>query len=85
LLPAPGFSLYETLASSKGISCKFYRLLPEKQWDVDLVHLEELIDENTAAILVNNPSNPCGSNYSKDHLAAILAIAEKHCVPVISE
>ncbi len=55
LIPRPGFSLYETLASSKGMDCKFYNLLPDKKWEVDLNHLESLIDDRTAAILVNNP------------------------------
>lgn len=55
LIPRPGFSLYETLASSKGIDCKFYNLLPENKWQADLNHIESLIDSNTSAILVNNP------------------------------
>ncbi|KAJ3339042.1 hypothetical protein HDU91_001079 [Kappamyces sp. JEL0680] len=54
------------------------------QWEIDLAHLESLVDENTAAILVNNPSNPCGSNYSHEHLESILKVAEKHGIPVIS-
>ena len=81
----PGFSLYETLASSKGIECKFYRLDPGKQWEVDLDHLESLIDENTACILINNPSNPCGSVYTESHLLAFIALAKKHGLPIISE
>jgi tyrosine aminotransferase len=63
-----GFSLYETLALSKGIKCKFYDLVPERQWEMDLGQLEGLIDGDTKAIVLNNPSNPCGSNYSRDHL-----------------
>ncbi|KAI8907200.1 pyridoxal phosphate-dependent transferase [Gorgonomyces haynaldii] len=85
LLPAPGFSLYETLASSKAIECKFYNLLPEKQWEMDLKHLESLIDSKTKCILINNPSNPCGSVYSKQHLLGLLDIAERHHLPVISD
>jgi len=85
LLPMPGFSLYETLASSKGIDCKFYPLLPEQNWQVDLEALEGLIDDNTAAILINNPSNPCGSNYSREHLLEILKTASRHSLPIISE
>lgn len=27
--------------------------------------MQSLVDDNTKAILVNNPSNPCGSVYSK--------------------
>lgn len=52
---------------------------------MDLEHLESLIDKNTAAIVVNNPSNPCGSVYSEQHLRDILAIAERNCVPVIAD
>lgn len=96
LLPQPGFSLYETLASSKGIECRFYNLLPDKMWEADIDHLDSLIDENTACILVNSPSNPCGSVYSKAHLLEILAgtqtrsclthkVAEKHSLPIISD
>ena len=45
---------------------------PDRSWEVDLDHLESLIDDRTKAIVVNNPSNPCGSVYSKEHLEAIL-------------
>jgi tyrosine aminotransferase len=58
---------------------------PERNWEVDLEHLESLIDEDTSAILVNNPSNPCGSNFTEAHLKDILAIAERNYLPVISD
>ena len=85
LIPKPGFSLYETLASSKGIDCKYYNLLPSKRWEIDLEHLESQIDANTACIVINNPSNPCGSVYSRQHLLDFLEIAEKHNIPVIAD
>ena len=52
---------------------------------VDLGHMESLIDHNTAAIIVNSPSNPCGSVFSPAHLKQILDIAERHKVPIIGE
>jgi tyrosine aminotransferase len=85
LVPMPGFSLYETLASSKGIECKFYKLLPQRKWEADLEHLESLIDQKTACIILNNPSNPCGSVYSEAHLKGFLRIAEKHNLPIIAD
>lgn len=85
LLPRPGFSLYGSLAATRFVEAKYYNLLPEKNWEADLAHMESLIDEKTSAILVNNPSNPCGSVYSREHLQAILAVAEKHHVPVIAD
>lgn len=36
------------------------------------------VDEHTKAILITNPSNPCGSNYSAEHLADIVGVARYH-------
>jgi tyrosine aminotransferase len=58
---------------------------PDRNWEIDLVQLESLIDQNTAAILINNPSNPTGSVFSKTHLLDILKVAEKHHIPIISD
>uniref|UniRef100_A0A8C6Z1X6 Tyrosine aminotransferase n=1 Tax=Nothoprocta perdicaria TaxID=30464 RepID=A0A8C6Z1X6_NOTPE len=85
LVPRPGFSLYKTLALSMGIEVKLYNLLPEKSWEIDLKHLESLVDEKTACLIVNNPSNPCGSVFSKSHLHKILAVASRQCVPILAD
>ncbi|CAG8434523.1 5337_t:CDS:2 [Diversispora eburnea] len=66
LLPRPGFSLYTTLAKSKGIECRYYDLL-------------------AICILINNPSNPCGSNFSSQHLESILAVAEAYKLVIITD
>uniref|UniRef100_A0A6G1SJ96 Tyrosine aminotransferase n=1 Tax=Aceria tosichella TaxID=561515 RepID=A0A6G1SJ96_9ACAR len=85
LIPRPGFPLYKTLTSVYGVQYKQYNLLADKNWSVDLKHLESLIDENTTAIIVNNPSNPCGSVYSREHLLEILELAERHRLPIIAD
>lgn len=85
LIPKPGFSIYGTLAEGFGIDCRSYNLIPEKNWEIDLNHLETLIDENTAAVIVTNPSNPCGSVFSKEHILEIISIAERHFVPIIAD
>ena len=33
--------------------------------------MDQLVDENTAAVIINNPSNPCGSVYSKAHISEL--------------
>ncbi|XP_050670137.1 tyrosine aminotransferase [Leptidea sinapis] len=85
LVPRPGFMIYRTLAHGLGIELKYYNLLPEEQWKVDLDDLESQINYNTAAIVVINPSNPCGSVYDKEHLSEILDIASRNCVPIIAD
>lgn len=85
LIPRPGFPLYKTLTSVYGVEYKQYNLLADKNWSIDLEHLESLIDENTAAIVINNPSNPCGSVYSAHHLLQILELAERYRKPIIAD
>ena len=58
---------------------------PERNWEVDLEHCQRLVDARTKAILINNPSNPCGSNYSAEHLRAIVRFAEKNRLPIVAD
>ncbi|OWZ14532.1 Tyrosine aminotransferase [Phytophthora megakarya] len=79
LLPKPGFPLYQALCEAHKIECRFYNL------KVDLDHMQSLVDQNTKAIVINNPSNPCGSVFTKPHLEKILALAELNKVPIIAD
>ena len=87
LLPEPGFSLYQTICRSRGIQCLYYNCLPEKSWEIDLTQLESLLKShsNIKALLVNNPSNPCGSAFSLQHMHNILRKAEQYKIPIISD
>ena len=61
---------------------------PKQNWEVDLEHLEKQLQEgggDIRAIVINNPSNPCGSVYSKQHLLDILAVVRKYRVPIIAD
>ena len=75
LLPKPGFTLYGTVAGSKGINVIPYELDSENNWEIKLDTVETILKINKEKIkawLINNPSNPCGSVYSKDHLESCL-------------
>ncbi|XP_030382218.1 tyrosine aminotransferase [Scaptodrosophila lebanonensis] len=85
LVPRPGFCLYKTLAEGMNIEIRYYDLLPDQEWRADLKQMESLIDENTAALLINNPGNPCGSVYDADHLKRMIDICERHYLPIIAD
>lgn len=85
LVPQPGFPLYQVITDSIGGYCRHYPLLPEREWECDLEAMERLIDQRTRAILINNPSNPCGSNFSLAHLQAITDLAARHGLPIIAD
>ena len=47
--------------------------------------MESQIDQETVAIVYNNPSNPCGSLFKKSHIQSLLLIAEKYRLPIIAD
>merc|ERR1711920_843168 len=85
LLPKPGFPLYQVLAEYYGVEVRYYNLKPEANWEADIAMIHSLYDENTCALMVCNPSNPCGAVFSRDHLKQILATAAHLQVPIIAD
>ncbi|EAY85493.1 hypothetical protein OsI_06873 [Oryza sativa Indica Group] len=85
LLPKPGFPLYESRTTFSNLEVRHFDLIPERGWEVDLEGVQAIADENTVAIVVINPSNPCGSVYSYDHLAKIAETARKLGLLIIAD
>eukprot|EP00949_MAST-11_sp_MAST-11-sp1_P000867 g867.t1 len=86
LLPSPGFALYETIARHYQVSCAFYPLIAEKGWEADIAKLRDLAASTSAKVLlINNPSNPCGSVYSKEHLEELVSVARDHGMVIIAD
>ena len=87
LLPEPCFSLYGTICDSYGIKVTYYRCVAERDWEVDLEDLKakHAASTNVKAVLLNNPSNPCGSSFTRAHVEAILATCDALRLPVIAD
>jgi len=99
LVPRPGFPLYEVIAQSHGASVLHYDVLPNQGWECDLDHMESVLNESRECtnsgdgnndkiirgILINNPSNPTGAVYSKEHLTQIARLAARYRVPIVSD
>lgn len=88
LIPKPGFPLYQVICESHGASVAHYDLDPNKHWQCNLEHMEELILSNNGrvrGVVVNNPSNPTGSVYTEHHLRQILGLAQRYQLPVIAD
>lgn len=69
LLPRPGYAYYHARATYSHLQVRYYDLLPEKGWEVDLDGIEKgIADKNTVAIVIINPGNPCGNVFTYQHL-----------------
>lgn len=85
LVPKPGFPLCLPICQNLGVELRHYELDPDNDFNIKLDTLESQIDEKTKFILVVNPSNPCGSVFSKEHMEEIIAVSEKHQVPIVAD
>lgn len=85
LIPSPGFPLYKTIALNLSAEARPYSLIPQNGWEIDFSSLESQYDSKTKLLVIVNPSNPCGSVYSKEHLLQILSWAESKKLPILSD
>ncbi|THU48350.1 hypothetical protein C4D60_Mb09t25300 [Musa balbisiana] len=85
LLPRPGFPYYEARAGFNGLEIRHFDLLPEKGWEIDLEAVEALADDNTVAMVVINPGNPCGNVFTYQHLAEVANTAKRLGIMVIAD
>ncbi|CBZ26087.1 putative tyrosine aminotransferase [Leishmania mexicana MHOM/GT/2001/U1103] len=85
LMCAPSFPHYKSVCDSYGIECRYYYLDPSKSWECDLQAAAGMVDSRTKAFIIINPSNPCGSNFSRVHVSDIIDFCQHHQIPLISD
>jgi aspartate aminotransferase len=82
LVPDPGFVSYTALshiAGGRAVSVPLTNL----RLDPDVV--AEQITRNTKVLIVNSPSNPCGTVQSRNEIRAFAELAEDHDFTIISD
>ncbi|MEK7544996.1 MAG: pyridoxal phosphate-dependent aminotransferase [Patescibacteria group bacterium] len=88
LQPTPSYPTHTSMESfASGAEPIGYNLDPENGWQPDLVHMEVQIKAHpeVSGILVINPNNPTGAVYSKETLEAIVNLAEKYQLMILSD
>ncbi|CAI9112367.1 OLC1v1012813C1 [Oldenlandia corymbosa var. corymbosa] len=85
LLPRPGFPSYGIFSSFRNIEARYYDLLPDNGWEVNLETVKTLADQNTIAVVVINPGNPCGNAYTRQHLEEIAETVGRLGIPIIAD
>ncbi len=57
----------------------------ENHFKITPQQLEEAITDKTKALILNSPSNPTGTIYTKDELTEIAEVCKKHDIIIISD
>ncbi len=83
IIPTPHWTAYELMAKNIGVEVNFLKTDLESEWQIELEKLNELIDEKTKMIILNNPNNPTSKaikNFEK-----IIEIAKENGIKVLSD
>lgn len=85
LVPYPGYPLYTAILAKLEAQPNPYYLKEEDGWQPDPEEIEAKINENTRAIVLINPNNPTGAVFSREILEAIVEIARRHHLVILSD
>ena len=85
IIPAPYWVSYPDIIQYAGAKPIIIDTLNENQFKVTPDQINEVITPNTRAIIINSPSNPTGSAYTKKELEAIAECALRNKLLIISD
>ena len=85
LLPSPDYPLWSAATVLNGGKPVYYTCPAERAHVPDPDEIEAAVTPRTRAIVVVNPNNPTGAVYPRAVLEAIVRIAERHRLLILSD
>ncbi len=83
LCPRPSYPLFDYIAALSGVRLIPYRLEEERNWTINLTHLENSISTRTRALVVISPHNPTGRVTTSEEYETLADLAARHDLAVI--
>lgn len=85
VLPSPSYASYREVVTIAGCTPRFAPLREERNFAFDEAAFEASLSPRTRAILYCNPNNPTGTVFSEAEVRALLRLAERHNLYLISD
>ena len=85
VIPSPYWTSYELIAKNLGAEVRLLRTELDSNWKIDVEKLDELIDEKTRFLILNNPNNPTSKVIDEKTLEKIIQIANDKKITVVSD
>ncbi len=85
LHPNPGFPIYESMINFVGGRPVPYRLVEERDFDVDVTEIVSKITDRTRLVILNSPQNPTGGVMSRAEVARLAEALAGRDVFVLSD
>ncbi len=85
IIPVPYWVSYPAMVELAGGRPVFLQCEAENNFDIDLDRLSNLVTDKTRALIINSPSNPTGSVYSRQTLEALAKMAVEKGFYIITD
>jgi alanine-synthesizing transaminase len=85
LIPSPDYPLWSAAVTLNGGKAVHYRCRRDRAFIPEARDIEALVTSNTRAIVVINPNNPSGAVYDRGTLEAIVAVAERYGLVILTD
>lgn len=85
LLPSPDYPLWSAAVALNGGKARYYSCPAARGHLPDPDEIEALIGPRTRALVVINPNNPTGAVYPRELLGALVRIAQRHRLVLLSD
>lgn len=85
ILPAPYWISYSEMIRLVGGIPVIVTAGEDQNFKITAEQLEAAVTEKTKAVMINNPSNPTGSIYTKEELQALADVCVKHDLFIIAD
>ena len=85
VIPMPYWTAYGLTAKTLGAEARLLKTDLDSNWQVNLEALEELIDNNTRLIILNNPCNPTSKVMDEKIVDGIVKIANDKKIMILSD
>jgi len=85
VIPTPYWTAYELTAKSLGAEIRFLRTEIDSNWKIDVEKFEDLVDQKTRLIVLNNPNNPTSKAIDDTVLGEIVQIANDKGITILSD
>lgn len=85
LIPAPYWLSYPEIVKAAGAVPLVVPTSANNHYQITAEQLEAAVTPKTKLLILNSPSNPAGTVYSKENLCKIAAFAQKHNLMILSD
>jgi len=85
ILPRPGFATFSALPESLGLETRFYEVVKENDFRIDIDEIKKLADQDTKLILVNSPHHPTGATISDAEMESLHDFAASQGIQLVCD